>query len=181
MTKNENDVSMQNTHEVFREIVDHCHKRNLDQWIPNSATSHAVYLLHKLLQVAAKRKRRIRMISGSLDRRVYDQLADALQACINAEVRMDVVVLDGVDGAREENSFYRRLREYPKARCYAPKAGGAIHMPHMLVVGDSSFRYEIDPESHKAKANFNNREIAEILNKHFDRLIGGADVVQIAA
>ncbi|MGR3913350.1 MAG: hypothetical protein OD918_02305 [Gammaproteobacteria bacterium] len=183
MSTNENDASMQNAHEEFRKIVDHCHKRNLDQWIPNSAISHAAYLLYKLLQAAAKGKRRIRMITGRLDRRVYDQLTDTLQACIDAEVQMDVVVLDGVDDGREgENPFYRRLRAYPGARCYAPAPGGKkIHMPHMLVVGDSSFRYEIDPEAHKAKANFNNHTIAEILSEHFDRMLESGSVAQAAA
>jgi len=182
MNTNQNEASMQNAHDGFREIVDRCHKQNLDQWIPNSAISHAAYLLYKLLQVAAKHKRRIRIISGRLDRRVYDQLADTLQTCIDAKVRMDVVVLDGVDGGSEgENPFYRRLQAYPGAHCYAPAPGGEkIHMPHMLVVGDSSFRYEIDPEAHKAKANFNNRTITEILNEHFDRLIEGDSVMPAA-
>jgi len=183
MNMSKNEASMQNAHEMFREIVDRCHKRNLNQRIHNSAISHAAYLLYKLLQAAAKGKRRIRMISGSLDRRVYDQLTDTLQACIDAEVRMDVVVLDDVDGGSEGgNPFYRRLRAHPGARCYAPAPGGKkIRIPHMLVVGDSSYRYEIDPEAHKANANFNNREIAEMLNEHFDRLIASGSVMPAAA
>ncbi|MDA8012210.1 MAG: hypothetical protein MPJ83_07760 [Gammaproteobacteria bacterium] len=173
MTTSQNEASMQNSHEMFKDVVDRCHKKNLDQWISNSATSHAAYLLHKLLQIAAKRKRDIRIISGRLDRRVYDQLEDMLQECIDAEVKMDVVVLDGVDGGEEgENPFYQKLREYSGAQCYAPKPGGeTVRIPHMLVVGDSGFRYEVDPESHKAKANFNNPAIAEMLIEHFDGLI----------
>ncbi|MDA7967660.1 MAG: hypothetical protein MPK31_01800 [Gammaproteobacteria bacterium] len=178
MTTSQNGASMENSHELFREIVDRCHKKSLDQWIFNSATSHAAYLLQKLLQAAAKRKRGIRMISGRLERLVYDQLTDALQKCMDAEVEMDVVVLDGVDGGEEGNVFYRKLRAYPRARRYAPAPGGKkIRLPHMLVVGDSSLRYEVNRESHEARANFNSPAIAGILIEHFDELIGGDAVV----
>ena len=173
-TKIENDADMGNAHEGFKDIVDLCYKKNLDRVIPNSATCHAAYLLYKLLKSAAKHKRRVRVISGRLDKRVYNQLVEVLQECQNAGVKMDVVVLEGVDDPNGGNKFYTSLLGYDKARCYKPtndnKKSVADRTPHMLMVGDHGFRYETNTKTHSARANFNNPNFVKRLNAYFDRL-----------
>ena len=183
-TKIENDADMGNAHKAdmgnahkgFKDIVDLCYKKNLDRVIPNSATSHATYLLYKLLKSAAKRKRRVRIISGRLDKHVYNQLVGVLQECQNAGVDMDVVVLEGVDDPNGGNKFYTNLLGYDKARCYEPtndnKKAVAGGTPHMLLVGNHGFRYETDTETHRARANFKNPGFVKILNEYFDGLVG---------
>ena len=175
-TKIENDADMGNAHEGFKDIVDLCYKKNLNRVIPNSAISHATYLLYKLLKSVVKHKRNhVRIISGRLDKRVYNQLVEVLQECQNAGVKMEVVVLEGVDDPNGGNKFYTSLLGYDKARCYEPTnankkaiAGGT---PHMLMVGNHGFRYETDTKTHRARANFHNPNFVEMLNTYFDRLV----------
>lgn len=161
-------------HDGFRKIVDKCKKKKLNQSIPNSTISHATYLLHALLGVAADDKAGIRLVSGKFDRRVYDRLVDDLQKCVDAELSIDVVVTDDVDvGEDGVNEFHERLKSHKKTTFHAPIEGyvGA-ELPHMFVVDGTSFRYEPNPKTHEALANFHNPDIAKLLNNAFDQMIG---------
>ena len=175
-TKFDKDANMDNADKGFRDIVDQCYKKDLNRVIPNSAISHAAYLTYKLLKSAVKHKRRhVRIISGQLDKSVYNQLEGVLEECQKANVKMQVVVLEGVDDP-QENLFYKSLLGYDNADCYEPTNANEIAIaggtPHMLLVGNHSFRYETDTQTHRARANFKNPGFVKILNEYFDGLVG---------
>ena len=182
-TENTNHVDMNNAHKEFRDVVDQCAEGSLDRWIPNSATTHAAYLLYKLLESAAKRKSHVRIISGQLDKRVYNQpqMLDALDKCIHAQVKMDVAVLEEVDGD-SDNKFHERLKAYVNAQCYElSKDASADNVPHMLVVGEKGLRYETNTKTHAAYANFNDTDFVKVLNQYFEQLIEDGTLSRIAA
>ena len=181
-TENTNHVDMNNAHKEFRDIVDQCAEDNLDRRIPNSATTHAAYLLYKLLEGAAKRKSHVRIISGQLDKRVYNQpkMLDALGECIRAQVKMDVAVLEEVDGD-SDNEFHELLKDYDNVQHYElSKDASTDNVPHMLVVGEKSFRYETNTKTHSAYANFNDTDFVKVLNQYFEQLIEDGTLSHIA-
>ena len=159
----QNDANIDNAHKGFRKIVDRCAKKELDRMIPNSAICHAAYLVYKLLESAAKHKSPIvRIISGKLDKNVYnqDKLVDVLEKCKESGVEMQVIVLDGVDDPNGNggNKFYTSLKDYDKATCYEPNKANpkdiAGKTPHMLMVGEQGFRYETNTKTHNALYRF---------------------------
>ena len=185
----QNDAYMGNAHKGFRDIVDRCAKKELDRMIPNSAICHAAYLVYKLLESAVKHKNPtiVRIISGKLDKRVYnqDKLVEVLERCKESGVEMQVIVLDGVDDPNGNggNKFYTRLRDYDQATCYEPNKANPADIagktPHMLMVGEQGFRYETNTKTHSARANFNNPDFVKRLNAYFDELINSGAVSQI--
>ena len=176
-------ANMENAHEGFKSIVDRCAKRESNRVIPNSATCHATYLLYKLLESAVKPKHPVRIISGELKMSVYNQLVEILEKCMKAGVKMQVVVLDGVENPNGENKFYEQLHTYDKATCYEPNKANpkdiAGKTPHMLMVGDRGYRYETNTKTHSARANFNNPDFVWNLNNFFNGLIESDAVSQI--
>ena len=184
----QNDANIDNAHKGFRKIVDRCAKKELDRMIPNSAICHAAYLVYKLLESAAKYKSPIvRIISGKLDKNVYnqDKLVDVLEKCKESGVEMQVIVLDGVDDPNGNggNKFYTSLKDYDKATCYEPNKANpkdiAGKTPHMLMVGEQGFRYETNTKTHNAYANFNDPDVVKRLNASFDELINSDAVSKI--
>ena len=181
----QNVANMDNARKGFRDIVDRCAKKELNHVIHNAAICHAAYLVYKLLESAVKHKSPtiVRIISGKLDERVYnqDKFVEVLERCKESGVEMRVIVLDGVDDPNGNggNKFYTSLKDYDKATCYEPNKANAGKMSHMLMVGEQGFRYETNTTTHIARANFNNPNFVRTLNTYFDGLIESGAVAKI--
>lgn len=161
------EADIANATEDFKSLVNTCRAKERNRWISNLVPSHAAYLLQTLLLMAAKKELPVRIITGEMDYAIYNQLCGALQKCIDAGVEITAVIAKGVDNA-DLNDFYRMLRHYEGARCFTAAPDYAEKLPHMLVVGDQAFRYEVDPSSYEASANFHSPSTAELLIDYFE-------------
>lgn len=148
----------------FELKVDRCRKGNSPELISNAAWSHAVYLFKSLLEVAADKKEDVRLITGSLNDDFYSSLQEPLKKCMDADVNIDVIILDG-SASLNNNTFASIIKRYPHGSLEQAPDGYSLGAAHMLLVGDDAarFRLETDHAQTKAVASFNNAEMGKTL------------------
>lgn len=163
---------------AFTKKVDLCRKNLSNELIDNAAWDHAIYLFQNLLEVAAEKKERVRIVSGTLNKAFYNSLTSALDKCINADVQIDVIIQDKATDL-SDNIFVQKIKDYGKGSVYTLKEGDVI--PHMLLIGDKGqrFRLEIDHSQTKAVASFNNFAMGALLVGMYEGVKGRLEPYQL--
>lgn len=149
----------------YEEYVLECYQKNKDQDIHNASTENALLLFKTLLKKAIKNKEDVRIISGSLLASFYNELITPMQGILNNNNSVNIIVEGDIDD-KEHNGFHKSFKDYiVDARV---KFKG---LPNFILVGDNSYRYEEDKNSHKALANFNNKSVGSFMQEMFDDLL----------
>ncbi len=146
---------------AFKEKVDRCKKENLPDLIDNAAWDHALYLFNSLLDVAADKKEKIRIISGTLNDKFYGKLLEKFKKAKRAGSEIEVLVTSP-DANLDDNTFAKWVDTNGKL---IHAKDESIPVPHMLVIGEQGqrFRLETDHSQTKAVASFNNPYMGEIV------------------
>ncbi len=143
----------------FASIVEDCRRERRSFRIENDSIEYAAVLAENLLKFARDNKQDVRIISGSLDERVYGNLAKLAEEVLRTN-KIEIIVeklpvdhsLVEVVGKHKNGS----VREIPDAG------------PHFILVGDSAYRLEVNHKLAKAVANFNEPVNGGILRDLFD-------------
>lgn len=163
--------SKQKPKTAFEKKVDRCRKDETAELIDNAAWDHAIYLFKSLLEVAAEKKEKVRIISGSLNNEFYSTLSEELQRCIASGVEIEVLILDETVDI-DTNDFARMVKNHAKGAVLKVPQGSPIGAPHMLVIGENGqrFRLEIDHSQTKAVASFNNADMGKSLLRIYENV-----------
>jgi len=149
----------------FELKVDYCRQHLDSKLIDNTARGHyAAYLFKNLLEVAATEKDKVRIISGTLNASFYDQFREQIQACMDAGVEIELIVLDNPK-ALDENAFVNDIKNYSNGSVFTSPLNPVIGAPHMMLIGEKGqrFRLEVDHTQTKAVASFNNPHMGSTL------------------
>ncbi len=149
--------------DVYKEWVEKCDKKNLDEDIHNASEDNALFLFQALLNRAIKKKQDVKIISEFLLARFYNKLTNELQTLANNN-KLEVIAEKEVDN-KENNKFYQSIKD---KRIFLSATKRFRSLPNFIVVGDSAYRYETDRVSTKAIANFNNKSMGEFLIDMFN-------------
>lgn len=166
----------------FELKVDRCRKDGSSELIDNAAWSHAIYLFKNLLEEAADKKEDVRLVTGSLNNEFYSSLKTPLTKCIDAEVGIEVIVLDG-NADLENNYFSDVVKNYSNGEVLKTPDGYALDASHMLLVGNNAerFRLETDHAQTKAIASFNNSSMGKTLLSVYNDIKGTVSHFKIPA
>ncbi len=158
----------------FRKLVERCQKHSLDIDIQNAAWSHALVLFEFLIKEAAENKEKdIRIVAGSLNNEFYNELflkvEKYLEKVKDNQTKISIVILKNEDELTDlrNNKFARFVEKYDKGDiCYLNDSS----KPHFVLIGNSSYRFEVDHHHTKAIANFNDESIGKMLEIMYDQL-----------
>lgn len=164
--------------EEYIEIVDKAIKGDLNLDIPNSTFDHALLLTERLLAVA---KKEVNIFSGSLYEALYGvKIKGLLQEVINRGIEIKIIVWHKVkeEQVADLKSLSDKLQiKLANLPLDEPKA--YQNTKHFLVVDGKSYRLEEPhrPQAETAEdfqvkgiANFNNPQLAKVLNDIFNNL-----------
>jgi hypothetical protein len=143
----------------FARIVEDCRRERRAFRIENDSIENAAVLAENLLMFARDNKQDVRIISGSLDERVYGNLA-LLAGEVLRTNKIDIIV-EKLPG---DHSLIQVVKDHPNGSVREiPDAG-----PHFILIGDSAYRLEVNHKLAKAVANFNEPVNGTILRDLFD-------------
>ncbi len=148
----------------YEGFIAECYKKKLDKKIHNASEENALLLFKTLLDKAIRDKENVRIVSGKLLARFYNQLTDKIATITGNGNTISVIVENDIDD-KENNNFYQKLKD---STLLGSKKFSQL--PNFIVVGNNSFRYETDKKSTKAIANFNNESMGGFLAGMFDKL-----------
>jgi len=146
----------------YKEWIDDCYAKKLNQEIDNANQEHAFLLFEKLLDKADRDKEDVKIISHQLFASFYERLIDKVQKIIDNENKVDIIIETKVEDD-QNNAFYSKFKEF-----ILKASPNFIELPNFIVVGDHAYRYETDKNSIKAIANFNDPEMGKFINKLFE-------------
>ncbi len=143
----------------FASIVEDCRRERRSFRIENDSIEYAAVLAENLLKFARDNKQDVRIISGSLDERVYGNLASLAEEVLRTN-RLDIIV----ENIPANSSLIKAVKDHDNGSVREiPDAG-----PHFILVGDSAYRLEVNHKLAKAVANFNEPVNGSILRDLFD-------------
>jgi len=152
----------------FEALVKKYRKRKSPQVIHNASKKHAEILIRNLLQEALEKNENIKIVSGNLDDKFYNNLAEELGDCLNAGIQVEVVVLNSRD--LSGNRFAEKIRENSNGTLIQNNKDEEINFPHFVLVGENKFRSETNHNKARAIASFNNPSICETLSDIFEKI-----------
>ena len=157
---------IRSTVDSFERMVKHYANTESTEVIENASMEHAQILMRYLFRKAVQRSEEVRIVSGRLYEPFYSRLVDAIDAVLRTtKVTVLVFAADHI----KDNSFAKRVREHSNGKV------GVLDMhpdllSHFVVVGDSSYRLELDDKRKMAHACFNDRFIAHSLVRFHNEL-----------
>ena len=151
----------------FDKVVKDARKVKKYRIIHNASKSHALTLFKNLLEEAKETHEDIKIVTGSLDAEFYGQLTDNLRKCLDAGVKCEVIVAKEIDIA--SNEFAKLLDSHEHGNIYMGSME-PVQAPHFIVVGNNKYRFEVDDETSKAIANFNDDAVGSTLVGVFSTL-----------
>jgi hypothetical protein len=152
----------------FEKLVQKYAKSLENYTIFNASTAHAIILFKNLLEVAAREKRPVKIFSGCFDPMVYDSLVEQMKKVIVANVRISLT--SECEGTKlQGNSFVETIKAYTNGTVISLER--KIRAPHFILVGNSSYRVELDDALKSATANFNDPATGATLDSLYDRLV----------
>ena len=147
----------------FQEIVEKCRKHRIRQMIENASIDHAAVLAENLLLSAIENQSDVKIVSGSLDKRVFGGLAEKVRQIVDGGNNIDIVLTDPPTDFRGNNFFDAVEKGRVSVAAEVDRS-----FPHFIVVGGSAYRLEVDHGEKKAKANFNDPDLGGCLVSLFD-------------
>jgi len=156
-------------------IVEEAIKNNLNLDIPNSTLNHAVFLSQKLIRES---RTHIKILTGELDSAYYDRVKDDLRDAVTrfCPTKGKIMIIIWEKDApvnREFQEFVNSNRDTIEIKVANQTDG----LSHFLVSDSKRYRLEephskqdLIDENIKGTANFNNPEIASILEQNFDKI-----------
>ena len=160
----------------FEALVKKCSSKNLDYNIQNASKRHAHILMKYLIDRATEKKEDIRIVTGCLETGFYDALIENLQQFLNQSGKSISVIILDPSADLQGNKFSDLILKSRKGSVLITK--DRVEHPHFILVGKSSYRFEIDDRSTKAVANFNDSDIGAFLYDMYDGLLPKAEPIQ---
>lgn len=155
--------------DLYTNAVEYHSIKKTGEPIYNNSADHAIVVIDYLLRSA---KSRIRILTGRLNRQVYDTLpvVRALDGFLDEGGVLEVISEEEI-GIHSE---FRKIAEYSavesNVKFYNLDKTKKIDT-HFLISDDDSYRYEPNKEDHKAVASFGDIEKTSLLSKKFNCLL----------
>ncbi len=150
----------------YKDLISKCQKDKINKLLLNSSTEHASWVIFNLLNSAIEDNSELHLIVGNFHSNAYTEVVEKkFDECMEINLRMHILLTDETSEGSNK-TLINKLKNYSNATFYTKK-NEAEAAPHMFVVGDSAFRYEPNPEQHKAILNFNDKDFTEIVLTKF--------------
>jgi len=158
----------------FEAIVESCRRYRKFQMIDNASVRHASVLVENIIVAAMENEhpeeRVVHIVSGNLDAEVYGVHADLAESALAQGVRFKVILTRG-DDKTSLNPFFAKL---------FAKTGQGVSIEHwdrkgaepshFILAGRSAYRLELDHDTKKARANFNDPKVGTYLLACFKKI-----------
>lgn len=145
--------------EDFARMVKHYADTDSTEVIENASMEHALILVRYLFIKASQKSKEVRIVSGRLFEPFYSRLIDTIgQVLEKSKVVVLILAADQIKG----NSFVNRVKEHPNGKVGVLDMAPDL-LSHFVVVGDRSYRIEMDDERKMAHACFNDSIVAPSL------------------
>lgn len=161
----------------YIKIVEEAAKNDENLDISNCTLEHAVFLSQKLI---SKSENNINILTGEFSSPYYDKVRDEFEKAATRfqpiGKKIKIIILDNDAPENDDfNKLRERFREVIEVKNATIPSGKEVH--HFLVSDSKRYRFE-DPHTKEelskqevsAVANFNNANVASILDSEFKKL-----------
>lgn len=170
----------------YIKYVTKCRKRKKTDIIENSSQEHAEILTKEIILFATKNRLSIRIISGSLYKRFWEPMKEALEnyfEVMEDEANLEVIIINPYnEEIREaikldENPIYKLFKEQQKKNDKVKIHIGinkkiVINQTHFVLAGKQAYRQEPSQCRAIAVASFNDKIEGKWLFNSFDFIRG---------
>lgn len=151
----------------YAEIVEKARKTKSSRILANSAPNHANILIKNLFISAREDEEKVRIVSGKFAQNVYDEsVAVEVTKALGAKIEFDVILTDVEAGEMAGNPVYEAMKNNTNATItFAKDTFGKAS--HFVLVGNSKYRLEANPEKISAIASFNDPSTGALIGSLF--------------
>lgn len=158
----------------FKILVEKCAKNLETHTITNSSEEHALLLFEKMLEVAVREKQDIKIFSGCLEENFYTKLIEKAKQVLDQGNAISIVIANSKQKDINTHAFIKALKPY-KGKGFEVKTltgnNKNAKFPHYLLVGNATYRVEIDDGLRKAIANFNDPQTGKLIAEQHEKLL----------
>lgn len=145
--------------------------------LPNLSSAHASIVLNELIVQATETKRPLRIVSGELYPGCYDPLTKPIKTFLdswnphNNQTALKIILTDWQPESENANEFFKSIKPYTTGdNPNVTIKTTPITAPHFCVVGQHSYRFELDHTTMEARLSYNHSSLATKLANYFDEL-----------
>ena len=138
--------------------------------ISNASVSHASELAHNLFQLAIDTRQDVRIVSGCLEAKFYNDLCEKAAQILESGNTIDIIT-EGACDATTKNGLSQMVAKSENGRLWTVDDGDTEPFFHFILVGSDAWRLETSHERKEAKANFNDPVIGAMLASQFCALL----------
>lgn len=152
----------------FVKLVERCAAKLENQMIFNASRDHALFLYQKLFEVAERTKEPVKIFSRKFEPDFYDKLVTNIGTLLDKNIPVSLISECPVSEL-VNNKFVNAVKNHQNGKFKARSMVDANSL-HFILVNGSRYRYETDPNTMSARANFADPVAGSIIENQFNQM-----------